>query len=507
MSATFEVDITKFLKLLHSMVRVDTDPADPQRSTDVMIWATDKGVRLNRALTHDQRRLLAIVVSYFRELRNAPSLTILRDRVQRQDKSEPMEFILSEYEKFASSFDTYHVHDMDALLSDITNDFDTMSFMAAMQKAMQIANMGVTGDGKYEKDMRGVQDARMFVLKELQKSGGTVSADVGGSVAELGHQVIGIYDRNRQGALNDNLVIKTGIDVIDRGIYGMERGTLNFILGHSGQRKSAFARTCAYNAVMQGHRVLYLPFETTFETELATFALMHANNAELFQGTEHFSIDRFRKGLFTEEEEKFLQEEIVPAFVEDIGDKLIIKQLADTTWESVRSFIELQNFINPIDLVVLDYYTLMDFSAHRDQVAAINNTAKEVKQMCVNFPNGRGGLVILSPVQGSKKGFEEAKGNEGTWDKTGIYMYGEIYKSASVIFYTFLDDEMQRKGEIKIGTCKSRDSADVPTQTVPINLNCGIISSEDPTSRKSSETDITAGASLLKDPSLVNPYL
>lgn len=251
---------------------------------------------------------------------------------------------------------------------------------------------------------------------------------------------------------------------------GLRRGTFNCILGHAGQRKSALARTIAYNAAMTKKRVLYIPLESTFDEELTYFALIHAQNPTCFGGTADFSIKRFDECDFTEEEEKFLRNAIVPDLKETIGDNLIIRQLADTTWENVKSVIELENFLRPLDLIVIDYVTIMDVSQYRDHVVAYTQIAKQLKLTAQNLKNGRGGAAILTPLQGSRKGYEEAQANDGAWEKTGVYMYSEMYNSADLVMYTYMPIELQNSGELKIGTCKSRKSADMPAQLVPINL-------------------------------------
>lgn len=473
---SLDVDNQSYLKLLHAMIRQDGSLHEPDRSRNVMLWASDKTTAIGRVITLDQRRLMSLALEEFRIHGKAPSLAILQQRVESSDKGEAMEALLKEYNS-GDGLPEYSAYDADALLDDVAKNWKKVQFSSLLVHAMQITNGAVQGDPrKKEKDMAGPDDARMYLMRELQSNlFSTEMINVGGAIGATADQLVTNYEINKRAALNNSLVIPTGIPHLDRTLYGLRRGTLNLILGTAGQRKSAVARTIAYNAVKGGFRVLFIPLEIKFHDELTAFGIIHAHNPTAFKNSLPISIERYQRGLLTQEEEDALRDLIVPDLKERIGDRLVIKQLADTTWENIRSVIELENFISPLDLVVIDYIGLLDTRLHRDKTLAINDAAIQMKQMALNFPNGKGGLTILTPAQGSRKGYEEAQTNDGVWDKTGIYMYSELEKSADIIFYTFLPQEMQEKGEIKLGTCKSRSSADAPGITVPIDLSTGYV--------------------------------
>jgi hypothetical protein len=72
-----------------------------------------------------------------------------------------------------------------------------------------------------------------------------------------------------------------------------------------------------------------------------------------------------------------------------------------------------------------------------------------------------------------------------------------------MIFFTFTDAEMQQPSFMKIGTCKSRRSADVPAQLVHVDHNTHLIGG---IGRSGSGADDAASQSNLKNLELASLY-
>jgi hypothetical protein len=152
-----ERDNLKFLKLLHATIRKDTDLSEPDRSRSFLAWVAGRGSAISSVITFDQRRLLVLVVDYFRRTQQAPSLAILQELVEKTDKSEILEAMFKEYLSEYESFPEYTAFDGEHLIGELQVETLTLNFIAALSKAKDITVMGVTGDPyKKEKDMRGV---------------------------------------------------------------------------------------------------------------------------------------------------------------------------------------------------------------------------------------------------------------------------------------------------------------------------------------------------------------
>ena len=83
--------------------------------------------------------------------------------------------------------------------------------------------------------------------------------------------------------------------------------------------------------------------------------------------------------------------------------------------------------------------------------------------------------ISVTPVQGNRKGYEEAQANDGAWETTGIATYSEMDKSLDNCLYVFTDDAISAKNQIKIGSCKHRRGANIPATFTDINTNAGML--------------------------------
>ena len=135
---------------------------------------------------------------------------------------------------------------------------------------------------------------------------------------------------------------------------------------------------------------------------------------------------------------------------------------------------ELANQTTPIDLFFMDYLTLVSTNTVRDSKGEMEQNIKDAKQMALQFGNGRG-VVFLTPIQGNRKGFEEAKATGGAWDMTGVNQYSEFDKSADLILSTFIDDAQWAESSITISSVKIRRAAPLPLFTVPVDSRVGLI--------------------------------
>jgi hypothetical protein len=267
-------------------------------------------------------------------------------------------------------------------------------------------------------------------------------------------------------------MIPTGIPLFDKHLGGLERKTLNFVLGAAGALKTSMMRTMAYNAACLGNRVLFIPTEISYVEEMKHIAAMHAANSEAFKGIVEgrFSVEKIHQANLNAAEKKDFLQFVVPGLQEDLSDKLAIIQPASFTWPSIRSIIEMQNNKAPIDLIVLDYLGRLDIGDARDPRIAYNRMADDAKNFLLyDLTNTRGGAAMVSPCHASRRGVENAMAADGNYVKEAIFEYSQFEKSCDVIMFTYVDPELQQENLMKIGTCKSRRTADIPAQSVSVD--------------------------------------
>ena len=482
--------VTGHYELFHALFRKENDPADRERVKDVTDFISSQGDTIRKFLDEEELRLIGLIMTHWHDHREGVSRHELGEIVHRQDKSVGMTTILKVYDDYLKTFEgSYDTIRTMSVINRCLEDYRKLMFLAYANEAKAIVTGGVTPiqeKGKRgEPDRVGLKDARTFLMEKLQSplfSNGRT--DEGGWLEKIASDLGTVYKRDKARNNDHALMIPTGIPAFDKVLGGLERKTLNFVLGAAGARKSGLVRTMAYNAACKGNRVLFIPTEFSYEEELQVFAAMHAQTALYFDNTKEtrgrFSVDKIHGTRLTDIDEKFLIDGIIPSMRDNLGDKLAIVQPASYSWPNIRSIIEMQNNKKPLDLIVLDYLGRLDIGDARDARVAYNRMADEVKNFLLyDLTNTRGGAAMVSPCHASRKGVADAVAAEGTFVKEAIFEYSQFEKCCDVIMYTFIDPVLQSKDMMKIGTCKSRRSADIPAQMVHV----------DPTTHRVGDTD------------------
>ena len=99
---------------------------------------------------------------------------------------------------------------------------------------------------------------------------------------------------------------------------------------------------------------------------------------------------------------------------------------------------------------------------------------QDAKQMTLNL-NGGKGVAFVTPIQGNRKGYDDDADNDGAWETTGIFQYSKLDKSLDNCLYVYTTPEISATGQIKMGSCKYRRGADIPSTFVPLNVGAGML--------------------------------
>ena len=473
-----KIETTSHYELFRAVLRRENDPADRERVKGVMDFISTQADTLNKFLNADEFRLIGLIMDHWRVHREGVSRHELGEIVHRQDKSENMTTILKAYDDYIPTFHgTYDSVSTMSVVHRCLDDYRDAMFREYLNLARGIVDGGITmvpeKGKKAEPDRIGLKDARTFLMEKLQSplfSNGRT--DQGGWMGDVAPDLGKVYKQDEVRNKDGSLLVPTGIPLFDKHLGGLERKTLNFVLGAAGALKTSMMRTMAYNAACLGNRVLFIPTEISYVEEMQHIAAMHAANSGAFTGVVkgRFSVEKIHQAnLNAAEKEDFLRF-VVPGLQEDLSDKLAIIQPASFTWPSIRSIIEMQNHKAPIDLIVLDYLGRLDIGDARDARVAYNRMADDVKNFLLyDLDNKRGGAAMVSPCHASRNGVAEAVKAEGNYVKEAIFEYSQFEKSCDVIMFTFVDPTLQQENMVKIGTCKSRRTADIPAQMVSVD--------------------------------------
>jgi hypothetical protein len=474
-----DLDQRPYFQLLHAMLREDGTDAEIDRTSRVMEWVLRTRHTIDRVCDRTEMQLIGILWEQFNLNKKTPTRDTMTMLIKSGQKPKALLDLLANYDKFVPDLKKLTHADMDVYLQVRTAEFEQNRLIRILENAKHIVTGGlVNPDNRKGKeqlpDLVGTRDSMNYLMKKFQS--GILVNDVradGGLLSDFKDRIQVAYDKNKVAQLNGQLFIPTGIPLIDEHMGGLRRKELTGILGFVGQRKTAVLRTMGYNAAKAGFRVLHIPLESDFEDELTAYNLIHAHSGQ-YQGVGKLTRRRYDAGELTDEEYNEFMSKIVDDFAEKVGNNLIVYDpKASRTWSDICAVIERENYINPLDLVLIDYLTLLGDPTARDAMAAKILMIQDAKQLTLN--TGDRGFAMVTPIQGNRKGYDEAQANDGAWETTGIHQYSELDKSLDNCLYVFTNDEISASGQIKMGSCKYRRGPNIPSTFVPINLSAGMV--------------------------------
>jgi len=92
-----------------------------------------------------------------------------------------------------------------------------------------------------------------------------------------------------------------------------------------------------------------------------------------------------------------------------------------------------------------------------DFVTSSNAVVRDGRLMALNFARGRG-VPVLALFQMNRQGKLRADKNDGRYDMAAISYANEVEKSADVITWTYLNDQLRKEGKFYMGNLKNRDN-------------------------------------------------
>lgn len=110
------------------------------------------------------------------------------------------------------------------------------------------------------------------------------------------------------------------------------------------------------------------------------------------------------------------------------------------------------------DGIVIDHLGLVKPKYRsNDYVVSINGVVRESRMLALNFARGRT-VPVLALFQLNRQGKLRADKSDGHYDFAAISYANEIEKSADVITYTYLNDQLRKDARFFMGCLKNRDN-------------------------------------------------
>lgn len=274
------------------------------------------------------------------------------------------------------------------------------------------------------------------------------------------------------GAINDYYDAKnnkkfdgllTGMHSIDLVCKGIRTPELWLIVAFVSELKTTLAMNFAYTqAVEQGKNIAFITLEMPYKVVRNLFICIHSANLNLWPGSEWddaypLNYDDIQDGTMSERQEEFFE-----YLCNDLDNNkeyggIVINQPEDgLTLSHLKAWTEIENRKKPIDALYLDYIEIMKSEGNgKDYSIDLNQRIKDLKQFAINFDGGRG-LKVISAYQANRKGKENADKNGGEYRVDALSYANEAERSADVIIYSYLNDELRENNQVKIGCLKNR---------------------------------------------------
>lgn len=495
----FQLDARPYFQILHNLIRQSDLDYDPELAANTVNWVRENAMTLRKVTGTAEFAVIMAYYAYWDKHKIAPDSKVMDELIREKQQNQGMLDVMAEYEKYRPELEQVSFLNLPVYLDQRIADYEKYQLLRALEIASQIV---VSATPMKDKKVTyfGPRDALKYFHERLQQ--GILLDDVpasGGLLADTTAKMESRYDRSESDSKANILFIPTGIPIIDGHLGGLRRKELNGILGFVAQKKSTVLRTLGYNAAKHGFRVLHIPLESDCEEEETFYTVHHA--ARLL-GTNNNAITKKRidQALLTADEKERFFKEIVPNFQQSVGKNIVVYTPgASRAWADVRSIIERENDKEPVDLVLLDYLTMLSTPGNRDDVADKMMIVQDAKRLAMTANDGKG-LCIVTPVQGNREGYKNAGDNGGEWSTTGIAKYSELDKSLDNLFYVYFDDEMNSQNKMMMGSCKTRRDSNIPATLVPVNPLSSMIA-------MSSDQEVTLSAPLPDKPSMISAEL
>jgi replicative DNA helicase len=339
----------------------------------------------------------------------------------------------------------------------------------------KISKVGVKeGKGKNVITLKGIPDALDYFARQSKK----IRQNVTG--IKLESQIISKEDSKE---VKDNyakvekdpsevLGVYTGLDPIDRVCKGLKNTELMMVTAFTSQGKTTFSMYMTYKALISGFNTAVITLEQTFDEIRQQMFVKHTCNPKFEKSHPQFkhligniSLENVAYGSLNELEKEFFYA-ACDDFVSTEGygtvdlwqpNKAQVT-VAEVEFKLMQIQQELKTVGKDLEFVVIDYITLLGLPIEertRDPNENLNNIIKQLKRLCLTFNNGRG-IRILSPFQASRKGLDEAKGNDGVYHLTALSNAHEAERSSDVVIALYIDESWRDEGKVKISCLKNR---------------------------------------------------
>lgn len=323
---------------------------------------------------------------------------------------------------------------------------------AALEEAAQVLTEGMKVDGQ---DVQGYREARTHIMARLaeleQKETGVLPSQ---DIRECADELLAEYEEVKKGREPG---ILTGWSEIDNLTNGFQRGELAIFCAYTGEGKTQTLLNIGYHAsVFQKKNVVMVSLEMPLAQVRRRIIARHTNHGK-FGLPGGLDYQRIKNGKLDFGEERLYADVITDWRDSTEYGKMQVLQISK--YDTVKVLNEKLMYLrsrNPIDLVCLDYASLMAAIRRRsDRREEIVEVIEGLKALALSFNEGEG-LCLVTANQISRKAREEAEGLR----RYGLNFASEtsaIEKNADFLAWLLRLDEFKVNKEVLMGVAKYRD--------------------------------------------------
>jgi len=241
----------------------------------------------------------------------------------------------------------------------------------------------------------------------------------------------------------------------------------SFVVDDVVSHNTTLSLNYAYNNVMvYGKNIFYAILEMPYSQLRRQLYVIHSSHGKFItewnkeDGYVGLDYRKVRDGELSPRDKARLRI-VAKDFKESARGKLYVwrpKKDEEGTIAGIRRKAEMFDNKYGCDGLVIDHLGLVTPKRHSsDNVATQNAVVRDARLMALNFARGKG-VPLLGLWQMNRQGKMRAEKADGRYDIAAISYANEIEKSADVITYTYLDENLRKDGKFYLGNLKNRDN-------------------------------------------------
>jgi len=440
----------KHRSLLKSIIDFSGDAKERSYITDNFTFLQNSNVEFK---SDEHTKIFNFVKTHSSKYIDVPSFgRLLKKFEEDPDTTEELNKLAKESALFATNFRS--------LVEEVFEEQQKKNLVTLLKETNKISESGTKLNREFIKGPKAavehfLHQSTNFLKSEVDlKSQGTMREDSKSALKE--------YHEKKSQNKFDGLL--TGLASIDEVCKGMRSPELWLVVAYVSELKTTQIMNYVYTqAIEQGKSIQFISLEMSYANCRDLFVCIHSANLNLWLNSEWhdvFPLDysKIQDGELTQEEEEFF--DFLCHDLEnnnEYGDIGIYQPPDGLTMSHLKAWAEIEFRKKPFHGIYLDYIELMrsEGGGNRDYTIELNQRIKELKQFALNF-NGGNGMMVCSAYQANRKGKEHADKNAGEYRLDALSYANEAERSADVILYSYLNDELRENNKVKIGCLKNR---------------------------------------------------